>query len=111
MGTHSPYPLGTNQKLINKILLKVNHNFFKKVKIIVDKEIKFDIIEMHVENAAVVQRLVHLIAIQMMTVRFRSVAPINNARSDELLFLFKNLFFLHYVYFVLLFLVVSEVII
>ncbi len=25
MGTHSPYPLGTNQKLINKILLKVNH--------------------------------------------------------------------------------------
>ena len=42
---------------------------------------------MHVENAAVVHRLVHLIAIQMMTVRFRSVAPINNARSDELLFL------------------------
>ena len=31
---------------------------------------------MHVEIAAVVQRLVHLIAIQMMTVRFRSVAPI-----------------------------------
>ena len=64
----------------------------EKVKIIVDKEIKFDIIEMHVENAAVVQRLVHLIAIQMMTVRFRSVAPINNARSDELLFLFVSAF-------------------
>ena len=88
MGTHSPYPLGTKQKLINKILLKVNHKYLKKVKIVVDKQLKFDIIEMHVENAAVVQRLVHLIAIQMMTVRFRSVAPINNARSDELLFLF-----------------------
>lgn len=69
-------------------LIISSYYFFKKVKIIVDKEIKFDIIEMHVENAAVVQRLVHLIAIQMMTVRFRSVAPINNARSDELLFLF-----------------------
>ena len=56
--------------------------FFKKVKIIVDKEIKFDIIEMHVENAAVVQRLVHLIAIQMMTVRFRSVAPYENNNFD-----------------------------
>ena len=29
MGTHSPYPLGTNQKLINKILLKVNHKSIK----------------------------------------------------------------------------------
>ena len=75
-----------------KVNHNFNHNFFKKVKIIVDKEIKFDIIEMHVENAAVVQRLVHLIAIQMMTVRFRSVAPINNARSDELLFLFVSAF-------------------
>jgi len=26
VGTHSPHPLGTNQKLFNKILLKVNHN-------------------------------------------------------------------------------------
>ena len=52
------------------------------MKIIVDKEIKFDIIEMHVENAAVVQRLVHLIAIQMMTVRFRSVAPLELSIAD-----------------------------
>jgi len=26
-GTHSPSPLETNQKLINEILLKVNHRF------------------------------------------------------------------------------------
>ena len=37
---------------------------------------------MHVENAAVVQRLVHLIAIQMMTVRFRSVAPLELSIAD-----------------------------
>ena len=28
MGTHSPYPLGTNQKLINKILLKVITDYY-----------------------------------------------------------------------------------
>ena len=37
---------------------------------------------MHVKNAAVVQRLVHLIAIQMMTVRFRSVAPLELSIAD-----------------------------
>ena len=31
---------------------------------------------MHVKNAAVVQRLVPMLAMHMMTVRFRSVAPI-----------------------------------
>ena len=37
-----------------------------------------DIITLRLKNAAVVQRLVHLIAIQMMTVRFRSVAPVES---------------------------------
>ena len=37
---------------------------------------------LHVKNAAVVQRLVHLIAIQMMTVRFRSVAPLELSIAD-----------------------------
>ena len=37
MGTHSPYPLGTNQKLINKILLKVNHNTLKINFFLIDK--------------------------------------------------------------------------
>ena len=35
----------------------------------------FDIIRVHVKNAAVVQRLVPMLAMHMMTVRFRSVAP------------------------------------
>ena len=58
--------------------MQIRNFILKKDKIVVDKQNKFDIIEMHVENAAVVQRLVHLIAIQMMTVRVRSVAPIKN---------------------------------
>lgn len=39
MGTHSPNPLlylGTNQKLIIRILSKVNHIYFKKIKKTVD---------------------------------------------------------------------------
>ena len=37
---------------------------------------------MHAKNAAVVQRLVPMLAMHMMTVRFRSVAPLELSIAD-----------------------------
>ena len=71
--------------------LEQTNKFFLKKYHLVLALLKFsDIIILHIEIAAVVQRLVHLIAIQMMTVRFRSVAPIVNSSlaNARLLFWF-----------------------
>lgn len=61
--------------MLKKALTSSFFNFFH---FIVAKRIFFAIIIMHLKNAAVVQRLVPMLAMHMMTVRFRSVAPIKN---------------------------------
>ena len=58
--------------MLKKALTSSFFNFFH---FIVAKRIFFAIIIMHLKNAAVVQRLVPMLAMHMMTVRFRSVAP------------------------------------
>ena len=47
----------------------------KKDKIVVALFFSFGIIRVRIKNVAVVQRLVPLLAMQMMAVRFRSVTP------------------------------------
>ena len=47
----------------------------KKIKKVLAFILTCGIIVLHLKIAAVVQRLVHMLAMHMMTVRFRSVAP------------------------------------
>ena len=48
----------------------------KKIKKVLAFILTCGIIVLHLKIAAVVQRLVHMLAMHMMTVRFRSVAPV-----------------------------------
>ena len=66
----------------------------KKDKIVVALFFSFGIIRVRIKNVAVVQRLVPLLAMQMMAVRFRSVTPFDIDASIHCI----RAFFISYIY-------------